>query len=101
MQSVELHASSGDGRTSTLMTSTSISQSNPNCGNFVWAVPTSAGAQPRAQIRVQQYQNAGISGLSGVFAIMSAAAAAARMEQSMLEIQLSVSHALASPSGLC
>jgi hypothetical protein len=46
-----------------------ISQTSPSWGDYTWTVPVSFGTHPAAVIRVAQYGNPSIAGMSGEIAI--------------------------------
>ncbi|MBD3242176.1 MAG: hypothetical protein GF331_16410 [Chitinivibrionales bacterium] len=72
---IQIHLSVNEGETWLPITSSGgITQGEPDWGDVAWVVPErigdqALGDQANVQIRVSEYQNAGVAGLSGMFAI--------------------------------
>jgi hypothetical protein len=65
----------------TLTAAGGISQADPEWGDFVWTVSPSIGVRDRVIVRVAEYQNPLIAGVSGEFSIVQANTAADRVRQ--------------------
>lgn len=93
IQTIQIQVTYDEGETWTMVTATGgISQDHALWGDYPWVVPDSVGTQPAAMINVSQYQELSVSGLSGVFTIISTSvnhAATARQRSSDFAVNLS------------